>query len=62
MKRIQKLSLSIICIAVFVFLTGCVYHSTGWNDMSSEEQEEAYQTFQEIKADLEEDFSNDSTK
>ena len=60
-KKFKNILLYISMLSIIVVTTsGCVYlNNKGWDDMTSEEQEEVKQAYEDAKNDLEEEFSGD---
>jgi len=62
--KIQKLFLVILLIGMIAMtMSGCAYvNNKNWDDLTSEEQEEVQQNFEEERKELEEDFPSDSAE
>lgn len=59
-EKIKKLFLVILMLGtIAVTMNGCAHvNNKNWDDMTSEEQEEVRQLFEEERKELEEDFSD----
>lgn len=60
--KISKLFLTILLFSMIVMtMNGCAYvNNKNWDDMTTAEQEEVRQNFEEEREELEEEFSDDS--
>lgn len=60
-KKIKNIFLyTFVLSMILATMSGCVYsNNKKWDDMTSEEQEEARQTYEATKSDLEDEFSGD---
>lgn len=60
-KKIKNILLSTFVFSMIVVtMSGCVYsNNKSWNDMTPEEQEEVKQAYEDVKDELEEEFSDD---
>lgn len=63
-KNIKKQFLALAILGmVAINLSGCTYaNNKNWDDLTAEEKEELQQEFESMKAELEEDFPNDSVE
>lgn len=61
-KRMKSMFLSILVLGmVTTTMSGCAYaNNKSWGDMTPEKQEEVRQSYEEIKGDLEKDFSGNT--
>lgn len=63
MGNIKKSLLVIALGMIMVTMGGCAYsNNKGWDELTTEEKQNVQQAFEDIKNDLEEDFSGDSTE
>ncbi len=60
--KISKLFLTILLFSMIAMtMNGCAYvNNKNWDDMTTAEQEEVRQNFEEEREELEEEFSDDS--